>query len=48
MKKLLTVTLGLALAFACVTPTFAQDAPKKEKKSKGSKTKKTKKGDKKG
>ena len=47
MKKLLTVTLGLALAFACVTPTFAQDAPKKEKKSKGSK-KKTKKGDKKG
>jgi hypothetical protein len=39
MKKLMTLMLGMALAFGCVSTTFAQDAPKKEKKS----TKKSKK-----
>jgi hypothetical protein len=34
MKKLMTLMLGMALAFGCVSVTFAQDAPKKEKKSK--------------
>ena len=34
MKKLTTLMLGLALTFACVTPTFAQDTPKKEAKKK--------------
>lgn len=34
MKKLMTLMLGLSLAFGCVSVSFAQDAPKKEKKSK--------------
>ena len=35
MKKLMTLMLGMALAFGCVSVTFAQDAPnKKEKKTK--------------
>jgi hypothetical protein len=41
MKKMMTLMLGLALAFTTVAVTFAQDAPKKED------TKKTKKGGKK-
>jgi len=32
--------LGMALAFGCVSVSFAQDAPKKEKKTKKSKKKK--------
>ena len=41
MKKLLTLMLGLTLAFGSVTVTFAQDAPKKEEepKKKGKKKK---------
>jgi len=42
MKKLMTLMLGLALAFGCVAPTFAQDPPKKEKKAKGKKASKKK------
>jgi len=34
MKKLMTLMLGMALTFGCVSVSFAQDAPKKEKKSK--------------
>jgi hypothetical protein len=34
MKRLMTLMLGMALAFSCVSVTFAQDAPKKEKKTK--------------
>jgi len=30
MKKLMTLMLGMALAFSTVAVTFAQDAPKKE------------------
>ena len=30
MKKLMTLMLGLTLAFGTVAVTFAQDAPKKE------------------
>lgn len=41
MKKLMTLMLGLTLAFGTVAVTFAQDAPKKEegkeKKKKGKK-----------
>ncbi len=33
MKKLLTLALGLSLAFTTVAVTFAQDAPKKEERS---------------
>ena len=33
MKKLMTLMLGLSLAFTTVAVTFAQDAPKTEKKS---------------
>jgi hypothetical protein len=32
MKKLMTLMLGLSLAFTTVAVTFAQDAPKKEEK----------------
>ena len=41
MKKLMTLMLGMALAFTTVSVTFAQDAPKKEegKKKKGGKKK---------
>ena len=41
MKKLMTLMLGLTLAFGTVVVTFAQDAPKKEegKKKKGKKKK---------
>jgi len=39
MKKLMTLMLGMALAFTTVAVTFAQDAPKKEegKKKEGKK-----------
>jgi hypothetical protein len=40
MKKLMSLMLGMALAFSAVAVTFAQDAPKKEdtaKKKKGKK-----------
>lgn len=40
MKKLMTLMLGMALAFGCVSVSFAQDPPKKEKKTKKSKKKK--------
>jgi hypothetical protein len=30
MKKLMTLMLGMAIAFTTVAVTFAQDAPKKE------------------
>jgi hypothetical protein len=46
MKKLTTLMLGLALAFGCVSVTFAQDAPKKEKKAKKKKSSKKKTGEK--
>ena len=39
MKKLMTLMLGMALTFGCVSVSFAQDAPKKEKKTKKSKKK---------
>jgi hypothetical protein len=42
MKKLMTLMLGLALAFGSVAVTFAQDAPKSDdsgKKKKGKKKK---------
>jgi hypothetical protein len=47
MKKLMTLMLGCALAFGCVSTSFAQDPPKKEKKAKGTKAPKKKKADKK-
>jgi hypothetical protein len=48
MKKLTTLMLGMALAFGCVSATFAQDTPKKEKKNKNKKkAPKKKSGDKK-
>ena len=38
MKKLMTLMLGMALAFTTVAVTFAQDTPKKEEtKKKGGK-----------
>ena len=37
MKKLMMLTLGLALAFTTVAVTFAQDTPKKEDTKKGKK-----------
>jgi hypothetical protein len=39
MKKLMTLMLGMALAFTTVAVTFAQDAPKKEEKKKDGKKK---------
>ena len=33
MKKLMTLTLGLALAFGTVAASFAQETPKKEQKA---------------
>ena len=41
MKKLVTLMLGMALAFGSVAVTFAQDQPKQEegKKKKGKKKK---------
>ena len=33
MKKLMSLMLGLSLAFTTVAVTFAQDTPKKEKKT---------------
>jgi len=42
MKKLMTLMLGLSLAFTTVAVTFAQDTPKKEEtkgKKKGGKKK---------
>jgi pentapeptide MXKDX repeat protein len=39
MKKLMTLMLGLSLAFTTVAVTFAQDAPKKEEKKKDGKKK---------
>ena len=43
MKKLMTLMLGMALAFGSVAVTFAQDQPKKEEE--GKKKGKKKKGD---
>ena len=45
MKKLMTLMLGMALAFTTVAVTFAQDAPKKEEKKKDGKKKGKKKDD---
>jgi len=46
MKKLMTLTLGMALAFGAVSAVFAQDPPKKEEgKKKASKKKAPKKGE---
>ena len=39
MKKLMTLMLGLSLAFTTVAVTFAQDTPKKEDSKKKSKKK---------
>lgn len=39
MKKLMTLMLGMALAFTTVAVTFAQDAPKKEETKKTGKKK---------
>ncbi len=42
MKKLMTLMLGLGLAFSSIAVTFAQDAPKQDdggKKKKGKKKK---------
>ena len=36
----MTLMLGVALTFGCVSVSFAQDPPKKEKKTKKSKKKK--------
>lgn len=48
MKKLMTLMLGMALAFGTVAVTFAQDAPKKEEgKKDGKKGGKKKDGEKK-
>jgi hypothetical protein len=44
MKKLMTLTLGMALAFGTVSAVFAQETPKKEDtKKKTTKKKDTKK-----
>jgi hypothetical protein len=43
MKKMMTLMLGLALAFTTVAVTFAQDAPKKEEPAKKGKKKSGKK-----
>jgi hypothetical protein len=40
MKKLMTLMLGMALAFGTVAVTFAQDAPKQDDTKKKSKKKK--------
>lgn len=40
MKKLMTLMLGMALAFGSVAVTFAQDQPKKEDEGKKKKKKK--------
>lgn len=48
MKKLMTLMLGMALAFGCVSTTFAQETPKKDGgKAKTKKPKKKKNADKK-
>lgn len=39
MKKLMTLMLGLSLAFGAVAVTFAQEAPKKEEPAKKTKKK---------
>ncbi len=39
MKKMMTLMIGLALAFTTVAVTFAQDAPKKEDTKKDGKKK---------
>jgi hypothetical protein len=44
MKKLMTLMLGMTLAFGTVAVTFAQDAPKKEEGKKAPKKKGGKKG----
>ena len=41
MKKLITLMLGMALAFGSVAVTFAQDQPKDEGKKKKGKKKKS-------
>ena len=40
MKKLMSLMLGMALAFTTVAVTFAQDPPKKEEGTKKKKSKK--------
>jgi hypothetical protein len=45
MKKLMTLMLGMALAFGTVAVTLAQDAPKKEESKKGGKKGGKKKGE---
>ena len=40
MKKLMTLMLGLTLAFGTVAASFGQDQPKKEEKKKKGKKKK--------
>ena len=45
MKKLMTLMLGMSLAFTTVAVVFAQDAPKKEEKKKGEKKGKKKEGE---
>jgi hypothetical protein len=47
MKKLMTLMLGMALAFGTVAVTFAQDPPKKEEEKKKGKGKGDKKAPKK-
>ena len=42
MKKLMTLMLGMALAFTTVAVTFAQDAPKKDETTKKKDTTKKK------
>ncbi|HEY2015692.1 MAG TPA: hypothetical protein VGH38_19445 [Bryobacteraceae bacterium] len=39
MKRLMTLMLGMSLAFGTVAAVFAQDPPKKEDTKKGSKKK---------
>lgn len=43
MKKLMTLMLGMGLAFGAVAVTFAQEAPPKESKKKSGKKKGSKK-----
>jgi hypothetical protein len=45
MKKLMSLMLGLSLAFTTVAVTFAQDTPKKEDGKKKNNKKKKKKGE---
>jgi hypothetical protein len=42
MKKLMTLMLGMALAFMVVAPSFGADTPTKATKAKSTKSKSTK------